>query len=358
MDTHFENRYERTKEFHKEIITYSIVKNPATLIAYIPLIIIFAMSIISLLSPGVLPFSLSRNSAIRNCTFLAVLAAVIIYRYIKTLKNDYKRDIETNNGEPMKVEMVLTDDGIGMYSIDQDAKAHIPYKSVTKIINTKNYYGLLTEAKQLMFFKKDGFIKGSPDEFLPFIRSKITERSNKRKIIISAACLACVIIALTYWYYGRTIIEDRSTPTEAQWDTIIMILEHERTKLIEFKELLKPYADMLNELDIQINPVVQQRRAINHRGRSELHDWENNMWLPRYYRSLVACFIYKDGKILENPTPGSSPGYFVEYYWIVHAIKDEPVIFYEDPFKNFDENFNKLLNEISTHPALTSHNRL
>ena len=347
METFFENRYERTMEFHKEIVTHTMIKSPGALIGYIPLGMLLIISIMSLISPGTLPIHFSNTSAVRNISFFAILTAYIIARYIRAPKNDYKRDIETNNGEPMKVEMALTNDGVGMYSVNQDAKAHIPYKSVTKIITTKNYYGLLTEAKQIMFFKKDGFVKGSPDEFLPFIKSKVTERTSKRKMLIGIACFACVIIALIYWNYGRTIFEDRSFPTEEEWDTIVMILEHERAKLIEFTELLLPYADILNELDVQIHPVLQQRRAINHRGTSEIHDWESNMWLPRYYRSLVACFIYKDGKPLLNPSSGSSPGYFVEHYWVVHAIKNEPVVFFEDPFKNFDENFNKLLNEVS-----------
>ena len=170
MDIFIENQYIRTKEFHKEILLHSLFKRPRMLVAYIALAVIFIVCIFSLPFPGILLYSSTAGIAIPFSIFIVVL---LVIRYFRTVDICYKRDLEINNGEPVEVKMILTSDGIETCRVNSESKNHFSYNSVKKIITTRNYYALLTEAKYYIVFRKDGFITGTADDFLSFINNKI-----------------------------------------------------------------------------------------------------------------------------------------------------------------------------------------
>ena len=348
MDILFENQYERTKDFHKEIISYSFFKRPLIMAVYIVLALIFVLCILSMLFPGVFPFD---NIAGIYLPFLVIVVVVMIVRYVRTVEISHKRDLEINNNEPVEAKMILTNDAIETCRVNSESKNHISYQSIKKIISTHNYYVLLTEAKHYVVFKKDGFITGTPDEFLSFIKSKIIKGAKKSKMQIVFICLASVI-ALTvavslYLANGRTIFENRAEPTEVELEKIHEIITFEQAKLSECMELMSRYDDRIKELGIEIRPVLEQTRAVNNQGLVEKHDWNKDNWLPKYYSSKIICDVYKDGKRLENRTSYNSISFFVDIYWLLYAGKNEKTTFNENPFDRFDTGFDSLLNQVS-----------
>ena len=142
MDILFENQYERTKNFHKELFSYSFFKRPLMMAVYIVLSLIIILCILSLLFSGVFPFD---NTARIYLPFLVIVVILMVIRYVRTVEINYKRDLELNNGEPVEIKMILTNDGIEICRLNSESINHISYQSIRKIISTHNYYILLTE---------------------------------------------------------------------------------------------------------------------------------------------------------------------------------------------------------------------
>lgn len=172
MDIIFENRYLRTKEVHKEIHSHYFFKRPLVIVEYILLALVMILCILSLPFPDVFPL---RSVAIFWLPISVLAVAAMIIQYVKTVNISQKRDLEINDGKPVEVRMILTNDVIETCLVSPETKYHFSYHSIRKIMTTRNYYVLLTEAKHSIVFKKDGFVKGSPDEFLPFVRTKVNK---------------------------------------------------------------------------------------------------------------------------------------------------------------------------------------
>ena len=348
MNIFFENQYTRNKDYHKEIITYSYLKTPMSVVVYIIVALFFIPFVISLFFPSVLPFE---NSSKFYVLFLLIGPAVRITSYFKALEIGYKRDLENNNGEAIEIKIIATNDGIESCRVNSESNNHFSYKSIRKIIKTHNYFLLLTEAKQYIVFKKDGFIKGTPEEFLPFIKSKVTKKAKKSKTQTVFICLACVfailIAASLYMVNGRTIFNNRAEPSEAELEKINEIISFEQEKLSECVELLSRYDEKIKELGIEIRPELDQTRAVNSQGLVEKHDWNKDMWLPKYYSSKIIYYVYKDGKKLEHRTSPNSLSYFVDIFWLLHSGKNETTTFNENPFDRFDSGLDNLLERVS-----------
>jgi len=348
MDILFENRYERTKGFHKEIISYSFFKWLQSLAVYIVLTLIMIFCSLALLLPGVFSFD---NTTRIFFLFLAIVVVMLIVRYVRTVEISYKRDLEINNGKPADIKVILTNDEIEVCSVNSGSKNHISYQHIRKIITTRNYYVLSTEAKHYIAFRKDGFVMGTPDEFISFIKSKVKQDAQKSKPQYVFICLASVIaLSVAVFLYtanGRTIFENRAEPTEAEMEKIHEIISFEQAKLSECMELLAHYDERIKELGIEIRPMLEQNRAVNNQGLVEKHDWNKDNWLPKFYSSIIICYVFKDGKRLENRTSNDTVSYFVEIYWLLYAGKNENTTYNETPFDYFDTGFDNLLSQVS-----------
>jgi hypothetical protein len=283
-----------------------------------------------------------------------MILIAMLRRHSEEANLSYKRDLENNNGNPIEIVVIMTADGIDSSRVDLKSKIHISYQSVKKLMISKNHYILLTEAKQSITFQKDGFVKGTSDEFLSFLNQKINSNFQKRKmsktkaVLIALASLISIFIAVSlYMVNGRTIFENRKKPSEAEEIAIHDIIAYEQDMLSECLELLKPYDARLKELGIEIRIHIKRDRAVNSQGLVEEHDWNKDMWIPKHYSSSVYCQIYKDGRMLEQRTSSNTISYFVNFFWLVYAGKNEDTRFNENPFDRIDMSFSGLLDQVS-----------
>jgi len=173
MDALFENYYKRTKDVHRQIISYIFFRRPAAIAMIFALFCIFAYCVLSLFIPG--KYSIG-DTALMYIIIIIAAAAVKILRYLRTLGMSYKRDLENNGGEIADIRLVATGEGIEVFRSNTESSTQYSYRSVRKVIPTRCFYLLSTEAKQYIVFKKDGFVKGSPEEFLPFIKKMIERK--------------------------------------------------------------------------------------------------------------------------------------------------------------------------------------
>ena len=169
MDILFENRYKRTKEYFKEFYSYFYFKRPIAIILNVICALGFIFGVLLLLLSD--PFR-SENLIKFYIFFPLFIWFIMILRYFRSVKIRYNQDLEMNNGEPLDVKIMVTNDGIAACFADSESKMQLPYQKIKKILKTKNYYILISEAKLSCTFKKDSFVGGDNDEFLLFLMSK------------------------------------------------------------------------------------------------------------------------------------------------------------------------------------------
>ena len=354
MDILFENQYEHTREFYedfyKEFLSYTFFKRPIVIAVFIAFAVFLAHCAASVLINGVLPYG--SKSGIYICIIIGS-SAMWFVRYFRAKKtyNMYLRDMKIYNGEPASIKTILTNEGISATLADSEPKYLFPYQSIKKVTTTRRYYVLFTYSKQCMMFKRDSFVRGTPDEFLAFIKSILrgrTKKSKKQIVLVGLSCgIALVVIVVLYTANGRTIFENRSKPTESELLKINEILVFEQEKLSECRELLSLYDDKIKELGIELVPTLEQTRAVNNQGLVETHNWDKDMWLPKFYSSKITCFVYKDGNKLIDRASLSYVSYFVDIYWLLHSGKNEDTVFNENPFDYFDLGIESLLRSVA-----------
>jgi hypothetical protein len=157
MEILFENTHVRTEDFVKEIFQYVLFKRK-------PLIVSGLLFLLTLIL----------NAYVGNwmliiilCIFLALFFA---FAYSKNVKLTIRRDEEISPN-PITVNTVVTDGYIQpAFSVGSVYKIY--FRDIKQAAQTKNYILLTTKAMQILAFRKAGFSKGTPEEFIAFLRTK------------------------------------------------------------------------------------------------------------------------------------------------------------------------------------------
>ena len=97
-----------------------------------------------------------------NIATVFIIICLQIYVYFKSKKHAYKKSLEINEGKPNNKIYTQYD----IYSKHYwSFKTNILIILLIIIIETKNYYILISKVKSEVALKKDGFIKGSSHIF-------------------------------------------------------------------------------------------------------------------------------------------------------------------------------------------------
>ena len=161
METLFENVCVRNREVTKEIYNYYFFRRNWTVVAYIILGLVLAANLGVLCLEGE-PYS--RGLLI----FIPLVFIFQISRYFNAVKTTVMRYEETDQ---TLITTTVTDEFIQMAS-QNGASGKLEYGNVNKAIQTKNLIILETKAKLFYVFAKDGFTKGTSEEFIAFLRCK------------------------------------------------------------------------------------------------------------------------------------------------------------------------------------------
>ena len=169
MEIHFENKYTRDKDSIREYLNYFCFKRPLLMVLNIFLAFIFLFTAASFFYPPIFPFSASKDLYIVLPLFIWT---VNILRYFKALKLSVMRDREINNGNPIDMHYIVSDEKVEVCCESIETKNSVYLSQLKKVVKTKNFIILITEAKLSLVLKKDSFTKGTPDELLSFLRKK------------------------------------------------------------------------------------------------------------------------------------------------------------------------------------------
>ena len=164
MNILFENSHIRTRELAKEIYWYICFKRPFNVIFNV---------FFGLLFVAIIAISLITEQYNYNSTIILVPLFILFqfYVYFKSVNNMMKRDYEISGDNPLREEMFATDEFI-RNTVSTGSVYEIPYSKIKKVVKTKNLILLLSKANLIYIFRKDSFAKGTPAEFLAFLREK------------------------------------------------------------------------------------------------------------------------------------------------------------------------------------------
>lgn len=163
MDILFENHYERTPEIHKQLLQYLHFKRAPFIIFAIIFSISFLVNLLALILWG-------------DVYNIAVLIVVPLYfllvfvRYRRTLKLSVKRDQEEFGHSPLEIRSIVYPHQFQYTSRKTLEPFTIPFTSIKKAFTTKDLIVLQSDAKLLYVFHKNGFAKGSEQEFISFLK--------------------------------------------------------------------------------------------------------------------------------------------------------------------------------------------
>lgn len=162
MEILFENNYTRNKELAKEIYSYYYFKRKGLVFLYV----IFAFCLVFNVILGTIYDG--GNLDIVNFLLFFYVFQFLCYRYqVNTM---CKRDMECH-GKEIYVETVVTDSFI-QNTASTGSVNKLDYCNVRNAVQTKNLILLRSKANLIYIFRKDTFTKGTPDEFISFLKSK------------------------------------------------------------------------------------------------------------------------------------------------------------------------------------------
>lgn len=162
MEILFENKHTRDREWAKDAYQYMFFRRPAAIVCFVLLGSYFLLGIWDSVVTGNVSWSLLMVPL--------VWAALVIFLYNRNVNLTIKRDVELH-GKEIDVIVTVTEEAI-RFSQSNGAEYQLNYADIKKVICTKKYIYLLSGAKILHSFKRDGFSSGSAEEFLNFLMRK------------------------------------------------------------------------------------------------------------------------------------------------------------------------------------------
>ena len=93
------------------------------------------------------------------------------FMYIKNENLAYRRDLERNQGNPIQIKLLISENSINIYTIP-NKNTSLEFVNIERVIKTKNYYIFISKAKLWVAVKKEAFSKGTLKEFEEFLKKK------------------------------------------------------------------------------------------------------------------------------------------------------------------------------------------
>ena len=165
METKIESAYVRDEKFTKEYFSYHSYKRPAG-------IIITVICILAIVSGVINVFAYKEYLAIIAIVLGIYLFVLRVVRVKKSIKISLERDKESNHGNFVSVQNLVTENSIIVKSSTNESGTEFELSCIEKAYRSKNYIYLITKAKLAIVFDINNFSKGTPEELVEFIRQK------------------------------------------------------------------------------------------------------------------------------------------------------------------------------------------
>ena len=165
METKIEAGYVRDEKFAKEFFTYHAYRRPSGIIITIICVSAIIVGIINVIA-------MQQYLAIISIVLGIYILALRAIRVKNGIKISLKRDKESNHGNYISLQNIVTENTILVKSSVNEAGTEYDMACIAQAYRSKNYIYLLTQARLVIIFDVNLFSKGTPEELIDFIRSK------------------------------------------------------------------------------------------------------------------------------------------------------------------------------------------
>ena len=169
MDSLFENTYTADKPFYQELYSYFHFRRPITVATFILCGICFTSQL------ALAIFGLEYNVGIM--ILMALFPLFKLFAYVNQVNSITKRNKEIST-EAISICSTVYEDHLEI-SASNGSTLNIEIAKIRSVVQTKNYIILRSDARLLYSLHKDGFTKGTKEDFLSFLRSKSIKVSGK-----------------------------------------------------------------------------------------------------------------------------------------------------------------------------------
>ena len=160
----FKNVHTRPKQMFQEMLFCHYFKQPIPLLLHCMLILSLIYHVAHWILHG------APNTAIVTPFFYAFLVAVLYILHILQVRISYKRELEISP-TPIQYTLYAKQDRLSVVS-DLGTNIDFEYTVIKKALKSKHYVFLITKAKHAIVVEKNGFSKGTYENFLVFLRDK------------------------------------------------------------------------------------------------------------------------------------------------------------------------------------------
>lgn len=175
METLFENKYLRDKEWAKSIYGYIYFGRPAVKVLFALLILYTCIAIVEM------ALLKSLNPLLIVTVFLPlVYFGILIFSYFSMIRLSLKRDLEMT-GKMSELMATVTDEHIHMTTEDNSTNLRLLYGDIKKAVRTKKFIFLMSKTKLVYALKRDGFTVGDDDGFVEYLKSRNVKVKGKKK---------------------------------------------------------------------------------------------------------------------------------------------------------------------------------
>lgn len=171
METVFINKYSHTKESYIEM-NKKYSEFPRILFGILFFICFLALSLFGL-------FVLENIAYTIVTAIMGIIFAFYPLIRIYILANKREKQLLELFGTIPEAETLFFDDHIEGISLTNKAELKLSYEKIKKIKQSKNMYLLILNKNLVVMVNKNGFIKGTCEEFEEFIKSKAVNAKIK-----------------------------------------------------------------------------------------------------------------------------------------------------------------------------------
>lgn len=168
MDIIFENQFTCTKEYYRECYKAFCLKKPSIIIIYL----LFGLNLIGMIVDVIIFKATQFDYNMKLNILLDIfMLSWPMYAYISNKNLAYRRDLERNQGNPIQIKLLISEENINIYTMPNN-NTTLEFINIERVIKTKNYYILMSKAKLWVAVKKDAFTKGTTEQFEKFLKQK------------------------------------------------------------------------------------------------------------------------------------------------------------------------------------------
>lgn len=171
-DTLFECRYEYNDDLDKECQKFYHFRMPARIVGFV-----ICFLFVGALAGFSIYFTVYDAP---EKTFYWILTIALAAFYLFLIFNGYRRALYTNRKRRVELygsssavcEYFVTDKELKFNNLANHQEITVSLYTIVKMYETKNLIILKSSGNLLHIFTKSGFTKGTPDEFVKFMRSR------------------------------------------------------------------------------------------------------------------------------------------------------------------------------------------